>query len=149
MLAQKKSVDMHTTTDASQAPIHREDEEDRGGLRLGTLAEIMAASKDANGPFIPTEQPDLAVLVDRGGLRLRAVLRACPHRGYDLIENGSLTSDGEALACWHRGYSWAAADGRPLSCGHRGPTGALSLLPTRVDDDGVVWTMPIREEVSS
>ena len=149
MLAQRKPADTGTTTESAHVPVRQEYAEVCGGVRLGTLAEIMAAANDAKGPFIPTEHPDLAVLVDRGGLRLRALVRACPHRGYDLTQDGSLDPGGGTLACRHRGYSWAAADGRPLSCGHRGPTGALTFLSTRVDDDGVVWTVQTDEEEPS
>lgn len=149
MLAQRKPAEPRTTTECAHVPIRQEHAEACGGLRLGTLAEIMTASDDAKSPFIPTEHPDLAVFIDHNGLQLRAVLRACPHRGYDLTEDGSLSPDGEKLACRHRAYSWAAADGRPLSCGHGGPTGALTFLTTRIDDDGVVWTMPGGEEVRS
>lgn len=124
-------------------------EEVRGGLRLGMLTELMA-TPDAPSPFVPTDHPDVALLIDPSGLRIQAVVRACPHRGLDLTQTARVAPDGSTLACLHRGYSWAAADGRPLSCGHRGPTAALTFLPTRVDADGVLWTVPIDErEVQS
>jgi nitrite reductase/ring-hydroxylating ferredoxin subunit len=81
---------------------------------------------------------DVALLVVRRGVQLRAYLDLCPHVFLPLTQRGRrvLSADGACLRCTNHGAEFAVDDGRALS----GPSGGcgLTAVALAIGADGAV-----------